>query len=109
MKLVVGIVNKDDAGALLDTLVANGYRVTWFQTIGGFLRKENVTVFTGVEDEQVEQAVRLIQEQCHTRVQSVGSLPPIMKSGEVYALDTEEVEVGGAVIFVLDVAQFLKA
>ena len=109
MKLVVSIVSKDDAGALLDTLVTSGYRVTSFKTIGGFLRKDNVTVFTCVEDGQVEQVVRLIQDQCHTRVKNVGSLPSIMRSGEVYALDTEEVEVGGAVIFVLDVAQFLKA
>jgi uncharacterized protein YaaQ len=109
MKLVVSIVSKDDAGALLDTLVMSGYRVTSFKTIGGFLRKDNVTVFTGVEDGQVEQVVRLIQDKCHTRVQNVGSLPSIMRSGEVYALDTEEVKVGGAVIFVLDVAQFLKA
>jgi len=39
----------------------------------------------------------------------VGSLPPLMESGELYILDnTEEVAVGGAVIFVLDVTQFSK-
>ncbi|RLC63175.1 MAG: hypothetical protein DRI80_04590, partial [Chloroflexota bacterium] len=48
-------------------------------------------------------------DNCHTRIQRVGSLPPVMESGESYVLATEEVEVGGAVIFVLDVVQFLKA
>lgn len=109
MKLVVSIVNKDDAGSLVDVLVTNGYRVTTSKTAGGFLRKDNVTLFTGVEDGQVEEVVRLIRDNCHTRTQRVGSLPPIMESGELYILDTEEVEIGGAVIFVLDVAQFLKA
>lgn len=108
MKLIVSIVNKDDAWPLVDALVANGYRVTTSRTAGGYLRKENVTLFSGVEDEQVEDAIRLIQENCHTRIQYAGSLPPIMETGELYVLATEEVEVGGAVIFVLDVAQFLK-
>lgn len=109
MKFVISVVNKDDAGSLLNALVTNGYRVTTFKTAGGFLRKENVTLFTGVEDEQVEEAVRLIQKNCHTRTQQVGALPPVMESGELYVLDTEEVKVGGAVIFVLDIEQFLKA
>ncbi|MDY7080677.1 MAG: cyclic-di-AMP receptor [Chloroflexota bacterium] len=109
MKFIISIVNKDDALPLVDVLVTSGYRITTFKTTGGFLRKENVTFFTGVKDEQVEDIIRLIQDNCHTRVQSVGSLPPVMESGESYILGTEEVEVGGAVTFVLDVAQFLKA
>ena len=109
MKFIVSVVNKDDALPLVDVLVTNGHRVTTFKTAGGFLRKENVTIFTGVEDEKVEDIVQLIQNNCHTRIQHVGSLPPLMESGESYVLATEEVEVGGAVIFVLDVAQFLRA
>jgi uncharacterized protein YaaQ len=109
MKLIISVVNRDDAVSLLDVLVTSGYRVTTSKTVGGFLRKENVTLFTCVEDEQVADVVRLIQDNCHTRTQHVGSLPPLMESGELYVLQTEEVEVGGAVIFVLDVAQFLKA
>ena len=109
MKFVVSVVHKEDAPSLVEVLVASGYRVTTFKTTGGFLRQENVTIFSGVEDGQVEEIVRLIQDNCHTRTQRVGSLPPVMESGELYVLDTEEVEVGGAVIFVLDVAQFSKA
>ena len=111
MKFIVSVMNKDDALPLVDVLVTNGYRVTTFKTAGGFLRKENVTLFTCVEDEQIEDAVRLIQDNCHTRMQRMGSLPPVMASGESYVLATEEeeVEVGGAVIFVLDAVQFLRA
>lgn len=109
MKLIVSIVNKDDAVPLLAALVTRGYRVTTSRTAGGFLRKENVTIFTGVADDRVEDVVGLIMENCHTRTQHVGSLPSLMESGALYVLDnTEEVEVGGAVTFVLDVQQFLK-
>lgn len=109
MKFIVSVVNRDDAVPLLDVLVTSGYRITTFKTAGGFLRKENMTLFTCVEDEQVEDVVRLIQDNCHTRTQRVGSLPPVMESGELYVLNTEEVEVGGAVIFVLDTVQFFRA
>ncbi len=111
MKFVVSIVNKDDSVRLLDALVSSGYGVTTFKTFGGFLRKENVTLLTGVEDEQLQAVLQLIQRNCHTRTQNVGSLPPVMESGALYILDTEEteIEVGGAVVFVFDVAQFLKA
>ena len=108
MKFIVSVVHKDDARSLVDVLVTSGYRVTTLKTAGGFLRKENVTIFTGVADEQVEDVVRIIQDNCRTRTQHVGSLPPVMESGESYVLATEEVEVDGAVIFVLDMVQFLK-
>jgi len=108
MKFIVSVVDKDDALSLIDALVTHGYRVTTLKSAGGFLRKENVTIFTGVEDERVEDAVRLIRDNCNTRVQRVGSLPPVMEAGASYVLGTEEVEMGGAVIFVFDVAQFLK-
>jgi uncharacterized protein YaaQ len=45
---------------------------------------------------------------CHARIQRVGSLPPVMEAGASYVLGSEKVQVGGAVIFVLDVVQFLK-
>lgn len=110
MKLIVAVVNKDDAVLALEALVSHGYRITTSQTTGGFLRKENITLFTGVENEQVEEAVHLIQDNCHTRVQKTGLLPSLMNSGELYVLEEEqELEVGGAVIFVLDVDQFIKS
>ncbi|MBN1876084.1 MAG: cyclic-di-AMP receptor [Anaerolineae bacterium] len=110
MKLIVGIVNKDDAVLAQEALVSQGYRVTTAKTTGGFLHKENVTLFTGVGDEEVAETVQLIQENCHTRVQKMGGIPSLMASGELYILeDSQEVEVGGAVIFVLDVAQFIKS
>jgi uncharacterized protein YaaQ len=109
MKFVVSIVHKEDAPALVDRLVTSGFRVTTWNTTGGFLREESVTLFSGVADEHVDDLVRLIQDNCRTRTQHVGSLPSVMASGETYVLETEEAKMGGTVIFVLDVAQFLKA
>jgi len=106
MKLIMSIVNSDDAGRLVDALTSAGYRATTISTTGGFLRQGNATIFVGVEDEQVPDLLQLIRQNCHTRRQFVNPLPPVMEPGEMYMPTPVEVQVGGATVFVLDVAQF---
>ena len=42
MKLVLAVVQRQDAGELLDSLTAQGLRVTRISSEGGFLREGNV-------------------------------------------------------------------
>ena len=106
MKLVVGIVNHDDAGRLVTALTGAGYRATTISTTGGFLRQGNATVLVGTKDDQVAQVLELIKENCHTRHQFVNPLPPVMEPGEMYMPSPVEVQVGGATVFILKVVQF---
>jgi uncharacterized protein YaaQ len=106
MKLVMGIVNSDDAGQLVSALTGAGYRATTISTTGGFLRQGNATIFVGTEDDKVSHVLGLIRENCHTRRQYVNPLPPVMEPGEMYMPSPVEVQVGGATVFVLDVAHF---
>ncbi len=106
MKLVMSIVNSDDAGRLVDALTQAGYRATTISTTGGFLRQGNATIFVGLEDQQVPHVLELIRENCHTRTQFVNPLPPVMEPGEMYIPTPVDVQVGGATVFVLDVTQF---
>lgn len=106
MKLVVAVVQGKDAEALLDALRENGYRATQINSSGGFLRENNVTVMTGVEDAQVPDVFRLIRDNCYTRTQYVNPLLPIMEPGEFYMPSPVEVQVGGATVFVLPVLRY---
>ncbi len=106
MKLVMSIVNSDDAGQLVNALTKASYRATTISTTGGFLRQGNATIFVGTEDENVPHVLQLIRENCHTRQQYVNPLPPVMEAGEMYMPTPVEVQVGGATVFVLDVVQF---
>lgn len=105
MKLIMSIVNSDDEGRLVDALTRAGYRATTISTTGGFLRQGNATIFVGTEDENVAQVLQLIKENCHTRSQYVNPLPPVMEPGEMYIPTPVDVQVGGATVFVLDVAE----
>ena len=72
----------------------------------GFLREANATLFMGVEDDEVETVVHTIRENCTTRQQQITAIPAVMEPGEFFLPYPVEVEVGGATIFVLDVARF---
>lgn len=106
MKLVAAIVQKEDAGNLIGVLTDHGHRATRINTAGGFLKQGNATVLVGVEDEAVEQVLKLIESSCHTRTQYVNPLPPVMEPGEFYMPYPVEVQVGGATVFVLNVERY---
>ncbi len=106
MKLILSIVNSDDARPLLEVLSREGQRATMVSTTGGFLREGNSTILIGVEDEQMDAVLSIIKENCQSRKQFVNPLPPIMEPGELYMPAPVEIEVGGATVFVLDVERF---
>ena len=81
MKLIVCIVNSDDAKELNNALMQDGYRATTIGTTGGFLRQGNATILVGTEDEKVDSVLEIIRHNCHTRTQYVNPLPPVMESG----------------------------
>lgn len=106
MKLVVSIVNNEDARPLIDGLMRKGHRTTMISTTGGFLREGNATLFVVTQDDKVDEVLSIIRENCHTRTQHVNPLPPVMEPGEMYLPTPIEVEVGGATVFVINVDRF---
>jgi uncharacterized protein YaaQ len=108
MKLLISVVNSDDAHPLIDALMGEGYRATMISTTGGFLREGNATLLIGVADENVKDVLKIVKESCHTRTQWVNPLPPTVESGELYMPTPIEVPVGGAVVFIMNVERFEK-
>ncbi len=92
MKLVWAVVQNEDASGAVKALTGKGYRTTRINTVGGLLKRGNVTLLTGVEPEQVDEVISTLREQCHSR-QS--------------AHETQPAKVG-AVVFVLDSPGFLQ-
>ena len=108
MRLVMAIINSDDTRNVLDRLARRGFSATVTSTTGGSLRVGNTTIFCGVEDDKVEDVVGIFRESCPSRIQYVTPLPPVMEPGEVHIPTPVEKHMGGATIFVLDVAHFEK-
>lgn len=110
MKLVLAIVQDDDAIDLIEELTDKDYRVTKLATTGGFLKSGNTTLMIGVEEKEVKNLINVIEDVCKRRKERVPTSTPntIGTNSGMYVPYPIEVEVGGATIFVLDVDQFYK-
>jgi uncharacterized protein YaaQ len=106
VKLVIVVVHNEDARVLIDALLAHEFRATWLHSSGGFLKQSNATILIGVDDAKVEGVVALVRENCRARTQTVSPIPPIMEPGEFFMPYPLEVEVGGAVVFVVPIDRF---
>ena len=107
MKLVVAIIYSDDVNAVMSNLTKEGYSATKLNTSGGFLRAGNITLLIGVEAKKVDDVINIIGKHSSQRKK----ITPVNATyiGETMLTSMPvEVTVGGATIFVLDVAQFYK-
>ena len=108
MKLIIAIVQDEDASRLVSSLMNDGYGVTKLATTGGFLRAGNTTLLVGVDDDKYDGAMAIIEKICRSRKQVATSPSPVAGTTGVYMPYPIEVMVGGATIFVLNVDQFVK-
>lgn len=108
MKLIIAIVQDEDASRLVSNLMNEGYGVTKLATTGGFLRAGNTTLLVGVDDDKFDGAMGVIEKVCKSRKQIATSPSPVAGTTGVYVPYPIEVMVGGATIFVLNVEQFIK-
>jgi uncharacterized protein YaaQ len=103
MKLVLTVVQEKDAGRLIDALTEAGVQATMLASTGGFLREGNATILTGVEDAQTEPVLAVIKRICQRREQLMTPIPPVVEPVDSYVTYPVKVEVGGAIVFVLNV------
>lgn len=61
MKMIIVIVQDNDADTLTQAFTASGFRVTRIASTGGFLRSGVVTMLLGVNEDQVESAFQTVR------------------------------------------------
>lgn len=104
MKLIIAIINRDDANAVTRALSKSGFSSTRLSTTGGFLMAGNVTLLIGLEESKVSHALEVIREHSHSRKQMIPASTAVTPNA--YAPANVEVTVGGATIFVVDVDRY---
>lgn len=107
MKLVVAIVQDYDTDRLLNAVSGAGLRATRIASTGGFLRLGNTTVMLGVEDGQVDDCLRILDNVCKSRIERTPS-ELVDELGYFGPGTVSEVTIGGAVVFVLPVSRFVR-
>lgn len=107
MKLIVAVVNKDDSSELTVRLNKAGFMSTKLSTTGGFLKAGNVTLLIGVEDDNVDPCLKIMEDCCSKRTQMVTTTTGVYTEQFFTALPVE-ITVGGATVFIVDVERFIK-
>ena len=62
MKMIIVIIKDNDADTLTQALTAGSFRVTRVASTGGFLRSGVVTMLLGVDDGQVDAAIKVVRD-----------------------------------------------
>lgn len=106
-KLLIVITTDSDADTLIHELVQRGYPATKVSSTGGFLRRGNATIISGVDAEDVDSVLKVIRDQCQARTEFVPAQAlPFPES--LYPAEPVEVRTGGAIVFVVPVERFEK-
>ena len=84
MKLIIAIVQDEDASRLVNQLMKAGIGVTKLATTGGFLRAGNTTLLIGVDDAKLQGTLDIIEKVCKSRKQMAASPTPMGGASNVY-------------------------
>ena len=106
MKLIFAIVNNDDSSVVASSLTAAGFSATKLATSGGFLKAGNTTFIVGTQDDKVEEVIGIVRDHSRKRTKIMPESSSQPKGS--FPTKAVEVNVGGAIIFVVDVDQFEK-
>jgi uncharacterized protein YaaQ len=108
MKLLIAVINKRDIRRLQEGLVEAGFRFTEISSTGGFLGEGNVTILMGVDADQVATALDLVRQHCESREEVIDAAQPDTRLHAAGVAEAMTAWVGGAVVYVLDVASVVQ-
>lgn len=100
MKILLTIVQAYDSDRFLRAATSAGLGATKINSVGGFLRMANSTIFMALDEERVPEAVELIRNTAQRRVE-VKVDAAAAEYSEWFGAGLHEVQIGGAVIFIM--------
>jgi len=106
-KLLVIIAATDDADRLLERMISVGLPATKISSTGGFLRRGNATILSGVGAGAVDDVLAMVRAECEVREEYI-PVQTLPFPGSLPLTEPLQVRVGGAIVFVLDIQQFEK-
>lgn len=109
-KLILAILQGDDYADTIDELNHNGFFATILSSTGGFLKKKSVTVMIGVDEDKMQQVLDILKQCAGHRQQLTYSDVSMSAGGHApqIPLIPVPVDVGGVVVFILDLDDLQK-
>jgi uncharacterized protein YaaQ len=104
MKLLVAIVQEDDADRVAEALREAGHRFTRLASTGGFLQTGNVTLLLAARDETLDDVVALFRANCAGREVEL----PLVLTERLRDWQERVVSYAGATILVVDLKDVIR-
>src|SRR5512135_1963776 len=100
MKLILAVVQADDANRVVQALNHAGFRVTRIATQGAWLRRENATLLVGVEERDVTTVLGVLRNNAQRRTAYINAATETAGMASVIGVPGMplEVEIGGATV-----------
>lgn len=108
MKLLMTIVQNSDANKLMNRLREVNFQSTKLASSGGFLREGNTTLMIGCEAVRLEEVLAVIKKTCSERSTKISPHYPMGADIGVSSTIPVEIEIGGAIVFVLPIDSFFR-
>ena len=86
MKMVLAILEDSDSNTVMKTLHEAGYPITVIDSTGGLLRRGTSTLIAGVNDNQVDKVINLINQEC------IPCVNPIKKRATIMVFNLDHFE-----------------
>ncbi len=104
MKMIMVILPRRSGEAVLDALIIAGYRVTFNETRGGMLRQSQLTLFIGVNEQDVDAVLDIIKAHCKTELK-IHYTHTLNKPDEI---EHPPISLNEVVFFIWDIERFEK-
>ena len=104
MKLLVAIVQDDDAARVAEALRRDGHRFTRLASTGGFLETANTTLIMAVKDEVLPDVVDLFRANCAGREVEL----PLVLTERLRDWQERVVNYAGATILVVNLEDLIR-
>ena len=85
-KMVLAILEDFESSDVINSLHKAGYPLTLIDSTGGLLRRGNSTIIAGVNDDQVDIVIELINQECSP------SINPFKKRATIMVFNVDHFE-----------------
>ena len=103
LKMLLVIVSSPDSDNVENALVKTGYHFAKLPSVGGLLRERNVTFLIGCPEEEADQLRQLLSDIAGRRI---GYVSPVIDNLPMGSLIPTEVQIGGVIIFDLEIEHY---
>ena len=109
-KMIIAILQDDDFHDVVEDLNTHGFYATVIQSSGGFLKKPSATIMVGLNHEDLPEALEVLKHfgkrtemEYSAATPTAGAIHPMP-----FAPAAIPVSCGGVVLFIADVAEFMR-